>query len=325
MATKRHRGGRWHYTVRRAALLPKPLYLSFASEAEGDVYVARLEALLDQGVVPDGLLSSGAPKTIGAALREYQRAVAVKDADVLRVIERRWGDTPLNKLTYAWAELWIRSMTGLSPSRIRKFKGSLQRALTWVQAKYPETLGVNPLAQLPKGYSGGGSDERDRRLEPGEEEAILAVLTGDLRLIFQLALETAMRLREIYTLTWDQVDVDRRTIFLDRTKNGDKRQVPMSSVVVQLLQDGGEGPLFGYTGMPAQITTRLSKRFARAFEAAGVSGLRFHDIRHEATSRLYERTNLSDVEIAKITGHKRLDMLKRYANLRASSLADKLW
>jgi integrase len=52
--------------------------------------------------------------------------------------------------------------------------------------------------------------------------------------------------------------------------------------------------------------------------------LRFHDLRHEATSRLYERTTLTDLQIAKITGHKTISMLARYANLRGSELALKL-
>jgi integrase len=72
-------------------------------------------------------------------------------------------------------------------------------------------------------------------------------------------------------------------------------------------------------------TASLSIRFARIFRLAGVSGLHFHDLRHEATCRLYERTTLSDVLIAKITGHKDIRMLRRYASLRGSDLAAHLW
>lgn len=75
----------------------------------------------------------------------------------------------------------------------------------------------------------------------------------------------------------------------------------------------------------ARITSRLSRQFARVFDAAGCEDLHFHDLRHEATRRLYERTNLSDVEIASITGHRNLHMLKRYANLRGSVLAKRMW
>jgi integrase len=61
------------------------------------------------------------------------------------------------------------------------------------------------------------------------------------------------------------------------------------------------------------------------FLNAKVEGMHFHDIRHEVTCRLYEKTTLSDVLIAKITGHRSLRMLQRYASLRGSDLAPHLW
>ena len=75
----------------------------------------------------------------------------------------------------------------------------------------------------------------------------------------------------------------------------------------------------------ARVSSRLSAQFGRIFDAAGCSDLVFHDLRHEATSRLYERTTLSDVQIAKITGHTNPKVLMRYANLRGSDLALRLW
>lgn len=340
MATKRYRGKRWHYTVRRKSLLPQPIYLSFEDEAEGDRYVARLEALLDKGHVPEGFAEKRKDRilTVRDAIIRYTRGnPALKDRDVIRVLESRWGEVRLDELTYSWCEGWIRAMQAvdrLSPSRIRKFKGSLQRCLTWIQAHHPDALPAgNPLALLPKGYSAHADRddvERDRRLEPEEEEAIRAVLAGkrpELTLMFELALETGMRMREIYTLTWDQIDIPRLTVFLDKTKNGDKRQVPLSSVAARVLEQAGpgDGPVFPWSGPPARVTSRLSTRWGRIFEAAGCPDLRFHDLRHEATSRLFERTDLSDIEIAKITGHRNPRMLMRYANLRGSALAGRLW
>jgi len=58
---------------------------------------------------------------------------------------------------------------------------------------------------------------------------------------------------------------------------------------------------------------------------AGCVDLKFHDLRHEATSRVFEKTNLLESEIMKITGHKSHRMMMRCANLRGSKLADKLW
>ena len=74
-----------------------------------------------------------------------------------------------------------------------------------------------------------------------------------------------------------------------------------------------------------KTTSMLSQQFARVFDAAGCADLRFHDLRHEATSRLFERTHLSDIEISRITGHKDPRVLRRYSNLRGSDLAAKLW
>lgn len=86
------------------------------------------------------------------------------------------------------------------------------------------------------------SGERDRRLGQAEERAIRSVLAekkgrNEELVLFEMALESAMRLREIYTLTWDQVDFVLRTLFLDKTKNGDKRQVPMSSPLLRVLRE----------------------------------------------------------------------------------------
>jgi integrase len=74
-----------------------------------------------------------------------------------------------------------------------------------------------------------------------------------------------------------------------------------------------------------QTTARLSQQFGRIFAAADCADLTFHDLRHEATSRVFERTTLSDVQISRITGHKDPRVLRRYSNLRGSELARKLW
>jgi integrase len=72
-------------------------------------------------------------------------------------------------------------------------------------------------------------------------------------------------------------------------------------------------------------TSDLSKVFRNVFAEAEIDDLHFHDLRHEATCRLYEKTTLSDVLIAKITGHRNLRMLLRYASLLGSDLAGRLW
>lgn len=74
-----------------------------------------------------------------------------------------------------------------------------------------------------------------------------------------------------------------------------------------------------------KASSRLSGRWRTIARLARCEDLHFHDLRHEATSRFFERTTMSDIKIAKITGHRDPRMLMRYSNLRGSDLADELW
>lgn len=357
MATKRFHRGRWEFCVQRKALLRKPVYLRFDDEAEGDAYVKRLETLLDQGVIPTEIAEQhDTISTIHELIESWQRTGTLSAADdaILPALARRVGSTKIAACSVAWAETWIDRMKTerLAPSTIRHYVGTLARAFDWALRRESALVATNPFRSLPKRYATGhgrGDVERDRRLVGDEEQRIRAILAGtkpegrqrplelehgeSLIALFSLALESAMRLREMYTLDIAQIDLPRRTIFLDKTKNGDKRQVPLSSVAVDVLRAriraSTTGLLFpwwsGSRKDLARTTSKLSRQFGRVFERAGCGDLRFHDLRHEATCRLYERTTLSDLQIAKITGHKDLRMLARYANLRGSDLAARLW
>jgi integrase len=131
-----------------------------------------------------------------------------------------------------------------------------------------------------------------------------------------------MRQGELVDLSWSGVSLAERTILLRDTKNGESRTVPLSSVAVQVLSS-----IYSIACekvFPIQTGRAISHAFAKACKTAGIADLRFHDLRHEATSRLFENTDLRDVEIASITGHKTMEMLKRYAHLRAALLAARL-
>jgi integrase len=166
---------------------------------------------------------------------------------------------------------------------------------------------------------------RDRRLE-GEEEKRLLDACGKCRNphvepVVRLALETALRRSELVRLRWEHVDLDRRVAHLPDTKNGEARSIPLSTVAVDTLRplrNGGDGEVF-----PRLTTEAVKLAFGRALRRAGIEGLRFHDLRHEATSRLFER-GLNIMEVSAITGHKDLSVLKRYTHLRAEDLARKL-
>ena len=379
MAGKRQRGDHWEYVFKKAGVLDRPLYMTFKTEQEGDAYAKKLEALLDRGIVPAEHIVPVRVVNIEQLARQYMREAPVKSKDkaVLATVCNMVGEVALSTINAQWVDGWITDMkrvNKLAPATIRAKVGALARCCDWGVRKGLLVLPDNPLRTLPDGYAqytntdealAGGKRvdvERERRLEPGEHEKILAVIEGGVlprkqrpyqieykvavRCLYVLAVETAMPLREMYTLTMDQVDLNKRTIFLDKTKNGDKRQVPLSTVAVatlkdyikvRVLPDGlPENHLFPWWNgdsserVLGEVTDMLSKMFHNnrnpgIFDVAGCVGLKFHDLRHEATSRLFEKTKLSESEIMKVTGHKTHRMMMRYANLRGSDLASKLW
>lgn len=345
MATIRQRkSGSFEIIIRRKNL-PKPIYATADTEAQAYAYAERIELQLDNGIIPRDLAEPTRQNlwTVAQWLGEYEAKFHPSSSDIplLSVVSKAMGRHLINDLTYEQIEPWIKDMKArqLTPGSIKKRVGTLKRALDVAVVK--KIIPLNPLSTLPRNYSNYAPDDgapvidkhRDRRLEPGEEERIREVLAEDpdmLRL-FTLALESAMRMREMYTLTWDQIDIPKRTIFLHKTKNGDKRQVPMSSIALELLKSMGEHPgtalLFPYfhDRDPRKTTLRVGYHWAQIVARAGCPDLHFHDLRHEATCRIYERTQLSDLQISLITGHKDPKVLRRYANLRGSTLAEALW
>ena len=355
MATKRQRtNGTWEFCFQKKGVLPNRVYFTFDTEAEGDAYAKVAEEALSRGVVPPEM-GEARLDTLQDLFDAYELSGASTKSDtpMFKIVGQMIGQTNVKLINYDWTERWALGLgKTLSPSSTKKRVEFLGRALAWAMRKDKITLLHNPVKQLPKGYATKEvpkeklwAGERDRRLEvkavrvgeqvfQSEEGAIRSVLADkNEALLFDMALETAMRLREMYTLEVGQIDLKARTIFLDKSKNGHKRQVPISSVLFKILTGALEGksenellfPFWNGTEDLQLVTNRLSHLFADRFEKAGCGELRFHDLRHEATSRIYERTQLSDLEVASITGHKNLRMLQRYANLRASTLVNKLW
>lgn len=112
MAGKTTKNGIWEYVFRKAGVLEKPLYLTFDTEAEGDAYAERLEALLDQGILPALHRKAGGIYKIVDMDREYQRDAhpCSKDRSCLRVIVRKFGQPPVMTIDAQWVEEWITSM-----------------------------------------------------------------------------------------------------------------------------------------------------------------------------------------------------------------------
>jgi integrase len=218
-----------------------------------------------------------------------------------------------------------REEEGVKPNTIRLDLAILSRLFEVAATDWGMESLNNPVKRARKPKLNGG---RTRRLQPAqgkeeksEEERLLEACGEKFRPVVQFAIETAMRRAEIANLTWANIDLKGKTAYLAETKNMTERTVPLSPAAIDILKGLPRritGSVFGMSENAITIAMR------RAREEAQINNLVFHDLRHEATSRLFERTDLDLLEIAEITGHKNLQMLKRYTHLRSNRLAARL-
>lgn len=168
------------------------------------------------------------------------------------------------------------------------------------------------------------SKPRNRRLKPREEELLLQGCNRStvnyLKPIIVLALETAMRRGEILNIKWDHINASERTLKIPITKNEHPRTIPLSETALTTLLDTPNGhseQLYPIAPGAFRLAwDRLRKR-------VGIEDLHFHDLRHEAISRFFEK-GLSIPEVALISGHRDPRMLFRYTHLRAEDVAKRL-
>ena len=358
-----------------------------AAEAYGVQVQGLLKAgIVPAGLVNDGDGRSRERVLLANVLREWLNTgqPAATDQSVLALLVGEIGSLPVESVTYAWCEAWVDGMKpekNYAPGTIRKRVASLSRAIDWFMKARPNIAMSNPLRMLPRGAStynahdarrlaavgkeARGDTARERRLAPGELGRIMAALDGqkrpdrerpmrppharELRTLFLLILHTGVRLREAYTLTVGQFDLQRRVIRVQASKQWHGRvkyrevlMVPELHAEMTLhlaaLEGGPDALAFPWWDgdrdlkAMAKVSTRLSNQFARVFEYADCPGLTEHDLRHEATCRWYEMRRpdgawvLSEREIDTLMGWAPgSNMAARYASFRADDLAARVW
>ncbi|MFA5393318.1 MAG: site-specific integrase [Candidatus Ratteibacteria bacterium] len=163
------------------------------------------------------------------------------------------------------------------------------------------------------------NNQRIRYLGKGEEILLLGACPEFLKPIIEIALNTGMRRGEILGLKWQDIDFDQKNITLSDTKNGERRQVPMNSTVVDILSSTKRIPESDYVFPGNNLGTHISKsyishKFKSIVKQADIENFKFHDLRHTFASRLVMRgVNLKAVQ--ELLGHKTFNMTLRYAHL----------
>lgn len=329
MAYIRKRGElQWQAEIRRKG--HKLQSRTFNTRADAEKWARLIEGEMDRGVFVDR--KEAESTTLKEALERYEREVSALKKGYKQEKKRiaMWKDHDLagrylaNLRGSDFAEYRDdRLKADASPGTIRLDLALISHLFTVAQKEWGmESLG-NPVRMI---RMPAPSKARDRRLTGNEEARLIEELQKICKKnpyiipAVRFAAESAMRQGELMSMRWEWVDLKKRVVELPETKNGEARAVPLSTKAAGILKTlprsiGGQVFVVGQS--------YLSQVFTRAARQAGIEGLRFHDLRHEATSRLFEK-GLNPMEAAAVTGHKTLQMLKRYTHLRPEELAKKL-
>ena len=167
-----------------------------------------------------------------------------------------------------------------------------------------------------------GEVERDRWLTREEADRLIAACSPHLAAIVRFALATGCRAREITGLEWNRVDLDRGTAWLDRTKNGTPRGVPLNSDAIAVLREQvGKHHRYCFTYEGKPIRWELTNTaWHGALRRAGMTDFRFHDLRHTWAS-WHRQAGTSCDELKDLGGWKSRVMVDRYAKYATEHLA----
>lgn len=327
MATIRKRGDSWQAQIRRRGTTVSKTFLSRSdakrwanqTEAEADQKGLQPQArALERYTVADLIIRFR--DEIAPTRRGYKKERAILNAFLrsdlakLKIVDL----SPDRLSAYCEGRLWI-----VKPATVLRDLGLVQHIFEIARLKWKIPIEPNPIARIRKPKS---SPPRERRLAAGEWEKLgNACQSSRNKLLWPLlrfAVATGMRRGEMLNAKWSDLDADARTLHIPETKTGVPRTIPLSATAMTVLGElalawRGEPNIFPLTSEAAKLSWK------RMVQRAGIAGLTFHDLRHEAISRFFE-LGLSVPEVSLISGHKDPRMLFRYTHLRAENIVSRL-
>lgn len=316
--------GRTRYQVQVRLKGELPMVETFNRLTDAKKWAGDTESALRKG---DLLVNEGDRTTLAEALQRRLNELGDKTGKRERDRLKAWKRHPL-------AKRYLSKLRGTDFATYRDGRRAEGKAENTIAIELKAISKLYKIASRDWGMEGlknpiknvtmpGPSNKRKRRLAPDEETKLLAELrkTPYMAPLAELAIETAMRQGELLSLTWGNVDTQRRIAYLPKTKNGDSRDVPLSTRAIAIIEAlprpiKDDAPLFPVSQQ------HVIRTFKEACTAAKIANLKFHDLRHEAASRICGRFPLQ--EAMAITGHRTAQMLARYYHPKAEELARKL-
>ena len=307
---------------------------TFLKRTDASLWAQETELRLRQSKYFPNKLIESEKYTLGDLLNRYQSEVLPKKKAKGQIGQLEWWKNQLGgrklkniypALISTYKEKLIqepseRTKRKRTPATVNRYLALLSHVCT-LAIKEWQWMAVNPVVQISKPREAQG---RTRFLSDGERERLLVTCRSSksthLFTIVTLALSTGMRRGEMLGLRWEDIDIQNRRITLVRTKNGERRGVPLVGKTYELIKDlylklepENKDLLFPSPNNPKNFTC-IRTAWHTAIKRAKIQNFRFHDLRHSTASYL-AMNGASLLEIADILGHKTLQMVKRYSHL----------
>lgn len=312
MATITRRVGKYQVQIRRQGYPSRSKNFTYLADAKKWALKVERDLELEPQLVPEAAkqftffeLADRFDQVVIAGLKSASR-----ERSRLRLMKNRLGDVSVSVIDAQYLATYRDSRTDLVSSQTIKHEVNLIRrvlrfGIQECGLRLAEGIPTIRLAKLPRG--------RSRRLHDGEYERLIANLSAEMRDVVDLALETGMRRSELLKLRPEHISSSNKLVRVIDPKNGIDRNIPLTGKAFEIVCARlGDDSVFSIQA------DNVTKSFLKACRAADITGLRFHDLRHEAISRFFEE-GLSVAQVASISGHSDYRMLARYAHLRPFS------
>lgn len=330
MASFRKRGDTWRAEIVRTGVR---LSESFKTKAEAVAWAAKKEAEIMHGQHRHYTKSG---KTLADAFDQYLLEISPAKAkhtwNVTRIAFLRsqlsFVGELIHKVKSDHLKAWVEErMPNVKTSTINRDLNLLSAVFEAAHSEW-KWIPSNPVHDIRRPKN---PKSRDRLISPDEQKAVLEQLGYDeegsvetaqqyIAVAFQLAIETAMRRGEILGLVWGRVHISKRFLHLDKTKNGDARDVPLSKRACELIEKlpkkKEEPRCFPVNSATADTLWR------RAVSKTGIVGLTFHDSRHQAITNLSKKLDI--LALSRMVGTRDPRTLMVYYNETASAIASRL-
>ncbi len=314
MATITKRNGRWQARVRRKGFPTQTK--TFANKTSAQRWVRHTEVQIEMhGLAKDTLDYPSFIEAIEKYKREvsrFKKSFDVENYRLNKLAQLSWARHTLDKIDGSHlAALRLKRIQEVSPATVRKELYLISAIYETAKREWGFGNLKNPIGDIR--IPSGTNPKRPRI--PSDTLAQLLEATSQTRHrylphIITLALETGMRRGEILSLTWGQYFPEKRLLELIDTKNGHGRFVPLSSKAMAAVSHGAKQNerVFAMTGNAVRLA------WERLLRTSDIRGLRFHDLRHEAISRMFDK-GMTVPQVAAISGHRTISMLFRYAHV----------